>query len=339
MALYTKMLRGLLAAVLCAIGVSVSGPSPAAADEPLKLRLVLPTAVTTFMLPYLVPAAQGWYKQNGLEVEETFVAGDSTALRSVLAGTGDLTIIGPLTVFEAVINGAKVKVIGSWQPIVDYRIVASKSAGSTLKDLANKTFASAGPSDMTTELPKMVMRKHGIDEKGLKFIQVGGHPARLQAVEAGKVDAALINTLTSVKGETDGAVTVVSKITDDFPSFGYVSLTVKTADLADPAKRKAYEIFLKGNIIGARYTMDHPDEAAAILQKRAPDLDIALIKRVVHELNSMNVWGLNGGNDPKVLTFTSDVAFDLKMIDRKIKLEEVMDNSIQDKVLAEVGKK
>jgi len=339
MALNTKMLRGLFAAVLCAVVASASGPAPAAADEPLKLKLVLPTAVTTFMLPYLVPAAQGWYKQNGLEVEETFVAGDSTALRTVLGGTGDLTIIGPLTVFEAVINGAKLKVIGSWQPVVDYRIVAAKSAGTTLKELANKTFASAGPSDMTTELPKMVMRKHGIDEKGLKFIQVGGHPARLQAVEAGKVDAALINTLTSVKGEIDGAVTVVSKITDDFPSFGYVSLTVKTDDLSDPAKRKAYEIFLEGSIIGARYTMDHPDEAAAILQKRAPDLDIALIKRVVLELNAMKVWGLNGGNDPDVLTFTSDTAFDLKMIDRKIKLEEVMDNSIQDKVLAKIGKR
>ena len=45
----------------------------------------------------------------------------------VIAGTGDITIIGPLTVFEAVINGAQLRVIGSWQPIVDYRIVAAKS--------------------------------------------------------------------------------------------------------------------------------------------------------------------------------------------------------------------
>jgi NitT/TauT family transport system substrate-binding protein len=339
MNLSRKISRCFFALLICALAGYFGTPSRALAEEPLKLKLVLPTAVTTFMLPYLVPAAQGWYKQNGLEVEETLVAGDSTALRSVIAGTGDITIIGPLTVFEAVISGAQLKVIGSWQPIVDYRIVAAKSVGSTLADLKNKTFASAGPSDMTTELPKMVLRKHGIDEKGLKFIQVGGHPARLQAVVAGKVDAALINTLTSVKGESEGAVTVVSKITDDFPSFGYVSLTVKAADLSDPTKRKAFEIFLRGNVLGARYTMEHPQEAAEILQKRAPDLDLALIKRVVQELNGMKVWGLNGGNDGQVLTFTSDTAFELKMIDRKVKLEEVMDNSIQDKLLAELGKR
>jgi NitT/TauT family transport system substrate-binding protein len=331
-------LRAFAFAALSVALASMLNAGPASAQQPLKLKLVLPTAVTTFMLPYLVPQAQDWYKKNGLEVEETFVAGDSTALRTVLAGNGDLTIIGPLTLFEAVVGGAKAKSIGSWQPVVDYRIVAATSVGTSLKDLAGKTFASAGPSDMTTELPKMVLHKHGIDEKGLRFIQVGGHPARLQAVEAGKVDAALINTLTSVKGELDGKVNVVEKVTDDFPTFGYVSLTAKDSDLANPEKRKAFEIFLKGNIIGARYTLQHPDEAASILQKRAPDLNLDMIKRVVSELNGMKVWGYNGGNDADVLQFTSHVAHELKMIDREITLDEVMDNSIQDKVLAEVGK-
>jgi len=335
---FSRRLRLLAVASSVALGLAVATSPASAQQQPMKLKLVLPTAVTSFMLPYLVPQDQGWYKQHGLEVEETFVAGDSTALRTVIAGNGDLTIIGPLTVFEAVIGGAKVKCIGSWQPIVDYRIVAANSVGASLKDLAGKTFASAGPSDMTTELPKMVLSKHGIDASGLRFIQVGGHPARLQAVEAGKVDATLINTLTAVKGELDGKVRVLEKVTDDFPSFGYVSLTAQDADLANPEKRKAFEIFLEGNIIGARFTQEHPDEAAAVLQKRTPDLDLALIKRVVAELDGMKVWGVNGGNDANVLEFTSHVAHELKMIDREVKVDEVMSNSIQDQALAAVGR-
>ena len=327
-----------IAAALSAALASIIVALPASAQQPLKLKLVLPTAVTTFMLPYLVPQAQDWYKQNGLEIEETSVANDSTALRTLLAGDNDITIIGPLTVFKAVIGGAKIKVIGSWQPVVDYRIVAATSIRS-LKDLAGKTFASAGPSDMTTELPKMVLRKHGVDVRDLRFIQVGGHPARLQAVEAGKVDAALVNTLTSVKGERDGKVNTLAAITDDFPSFGYVSLTVNDSALQTPEKRKALEIFLRGNVMGARYTLDHPDAAAEILQKRAPDLNLDMIKQVVRELNKMKVWGYNGGNDANVLQFTAHVAYELKMIDREVKLDEVMDNSIQDKVLTDLKTK
>jgi len=331
------MIKSLLRTV-AAVAVVAGLALPAQAADPVKVKLVLPTAITTFMLPYLVSADQGWFKQNGLDVEEVFVSGDSTALRTVISGGGDLTVVGPFTVFEAAINGAKVKAIGSWQPIVDYRLVADKNVAKTLKELEGKTFASAGPADMTTELPKMVMKKNGFDGSSLKFIQIGGHPARLQAVEAGKVQAAMINTLMSVKGEMDGKTVTIAKITDDFRSFGYVSITATDANLANPEKRKAYETFLKGSTLGARYVMQHPAEAAAILKKRDPEQDLAMITKVVSELNGMKVWGVNGGNDAEVLAFTSKTAVDLKMSDREVKLQEVMDNSLQDKVLAEIGK-
>jgi NitT/TauT family transport system substrate-binding protein len=330
-------MKTLLAALGCtAIALAATG-APARAEGKMKLKLVLPTAVTTFMLPYLVPKEQGWYEKHGLEVEEVFLNGDSTAFRTVLSGDGDLTIVGPPTVFKAVIAGAKVKSIGSWQPVVDYRIVAAKPIAS-IKELAGKVFSSAGPSDLTTELPKMVMKKHGLDPSTLRFIQVGGHPARLQAVAAGKVQATMINTLTSVKGEKEGVINVIAKLVDDFPKLGYVMLVAKDQDLADPAKRKALATFLEGNIVGARFTMEHPDAASEILAKRAPDMGIDLIKPVVHELDGMKVWGVNGGNDAEVITFTSKVLKDLDVISREIKLDEVMDNALADEAIAKLGK-
>lgn len=328
--------KTLFAVVGCAL-VALTATS-AQAQEKTKLKLVLPTAVTTFMLPYLVPKDQGWYEKQGLEVEEMLVTGDSTAFRTMLSGGADLTIVGPPTVFKAVIEGAKVKSIGSWQPVVDYHIVAAKPIAS-LKDLGGKAFASAGPSDLTTELPKMVMKKHGLDPTTLRFIQVGGHPARLQAVAAGKVQATMINTLTSVKGQKEGVINVITKLVDDFPKLGYVMLVARDEDLANPAKRKAMEIFLEGNVMGARFTMENPDAASEILAKRAPDMGIDLIKPVVRELNQMKVWGINGGNDADVIAFTSKVSRELDMIDREMKLEEVMDNTIADKAMAKLGKK
>jgi len=332
-----KRTKLLLAGIAGAAVVLALAASPTQAQDKMKVKLVLPTAVTTFMLPYLVPKDQGWYEKAGLEVEEVFVNGDSTALRTMLSGGGDLTIIGPPTVFKAVIEGAKVKSIGSWQPVVDYQIVAAKPI-STIKELTDKVFATAGPSDLTTELPKMVMKKHGLDPTTLRFIQVGGHPARLQAVAAGKVQATMINTLTSVKGQKEGVINVVTKLVDDFPKLGYVMLVTKDQDLQNPAKRKAYETFLEGNIIGARFTMEHPDEASEILAKRAPDMGLDLIKPVVRELDRQKVWGVNGGNDAAVISFTSKVSKDLDMISREIKLDEVMDNGIADKVVAKLGK-
>src|SRR5688572_9584331 len=129
-----RMTKALLAGVAGFMFALAASGEPAQAQEKLKLKLVLPTAVTTFMLPYLVPKEQGWYAKQGLEVEELFVNGDSTAFRTMLSGDADVTIVGPPTVFKAVIEGAKVKSIGSWQPVVDYHIVAAKPI-TTIKDL------------------------------------------------------------------------------------------------------------------------------------------------------------------------------------------------------------
>lgn len=330
--------RRLVLGAVAALALTATIPG-AQAQEKMKLKLILPTTVTTFMLPYIVPKDQGWYDKAGLDVEEVFVAGDSTALRTTLAGSGDITIVGPPTVFHAVLEGAKIKYIGSWQPIVDYHIVAAKSVGNSLKDLAGKTFASAGPSDLTTEVPKLVLKKHGVPTDNVKFLQVGGHPARLQAVEAGKVQAAMINTLTSLKGQQGGNVNVLAKVAQDFPSLGYVMLAVRDQDIADAKKRAAMETFIKGNIYGARYVMDHPEEAAKILNKRVPDMGMDLILPVVKELNATKVWGINGGLDADVVKFTSDVSVQWGMISKPVKAEDIIDDSFVKKALAEMGRR
>jgi ABC-type amino acid transport substrate-binding protein len=48
------------------------------------------------------------------------------------------------------------------------------------------------------------MRKYKIDETTARFVQVGGHSARLQAIVGGRADATLINTITALKGVRDG---------------------------------------------------------------------------------------------------------------------------------------
>lgn len=333
-----KIGRWVVPAILGAMVAGLASTVVHAQDK-LKLKIVFPTTVTTYELPYIIPKDQGWYANAGLDVEEIFVSGGATGLRTVLAGSADLTIIGPPAVFNAVLEGARIKYIGSWQPTVDYHIVAAKSVGSTLADLAGKTFASSGPSDLTTDVPKLVLKKNGVPTDGLKFLQVGGHPARLQAVEAGKVQATMINTLTSLKGQQNGTINVIRRVAEDFPSLGYVMLVAREQDIADAKKRAAMEIFIKGNIYGARYVMDHPEEAAKILAKRVPDIGLDLIQSVIRELNAMKVWGYNGGIEAEAVRFTSAVSVEWGVIGKPVKPEDIIDDSLVNKALAEMGRR
>lgn len=325
-----------LAASVVALSALGTG-SQAHAQAKLKLRLVLPTPATTYQLPFLIAKDTGWFAGRGLEVEEIFVNGDATALRMMLAGSADITVVGPPTVFQAVNEGARIKYIGSPQPLVDYQILGAKSI-TTLAGLGDKTFASAGPSDMTTEIPRLLLRKNNINTDGVKFLQVGGHAARLQALEAGKVQGAMVNTLTTVIAQRNGQVNVISNVAKEFPQLGYVMYTVQTAALGDPARFKALEIFMQGNIIGARTIVKDPEAAAQILSKRVPDLSKDLLVPVLKQLNASNVWGVDGGLDPAMVAFTSDALTAWKMIDKPVSAKEIIDDRVVKAALSSLPK-
>jgi NitT/TauT family transport system substrate-binding protein len=324
--------------LVTALALAPAFPSLAQTQERVKLRLILPSAPTTFLLPYMVPKDRGWYAERGLDIEETFVNGDSTALRSVISGSADLTIIGPPTVMQAVSEGAKLKYIGSVQPKVDYQIVAQKSITS-LKQLGDKTFASAGPSDMTTEIPRLVLRKSGVATDNVKFLQVGGHSARLQALEAGKVQGTMVNTLTTLVGERHGAINVLAKVGVEFPKLGYEMIVANTADVDNPAKRRAFEIFMKGIVYGSREIEANPQATGEILAKRVPDLPQDLILAALKELNTIKAWGTNGGIDREMVTFTSDSLMTWKMLSRPVTPDELIDDRFVKAAIAEMGTK
>src|SRR5439155_27273425 len=69
----------------------------ALAQEKLKLKLIFPTAPSTFGIPYFVAKEMGWLAKEGLEVEEVFMTGDANVFRSVITGDGDIALVGPAT--------------------------------------------------------------------------------------------------------------------------------------------------------------------------------------------------------------------------------------------------
>src|SRR5207248_3954146 len=210
-------LRAISPSLGIAAALLMIGAPPAAAT---KIKMVFPGPVTTFSLPYLVAQKKGW--MAGLEVEDVHVTGDANTMRVLLSGNADIGLIGTLNVLASIHAGASIRAVHSWQPIGDYSIVLAKGKGSSLADLVGKTFASSGPGGMPDQLPRLIMRKHGIDESSTHFVQVGGHAARLQAVIGGRADATLVNTVTALKGVRDGKVTILTKLSEEFPGLGYV---------------------------------------------------------------------------------------------------------------------
>ena len=329
--LYVMRLRAIAPGLCIAAALFLTfDASPAHAA---KIKMVFPGPVTTFSLPYLVAQKKGW--MGDLEVEDVHVTGDANAMRVLLSGNADIGLIGTLNVLASIHAGAGIRAIHSWQPIGDYSLVLATGKGNKLADLAGKTFASSGPGGLPDQLPRLIMRKHGIDETSTRFVQVGGHAARLQAVIGGRADATLVNTVTALKGVQEGKVTVIARLSAEFPGLGYVWNVVRTETLDKLAA--AFQTMTDIGIKGSRFIMANPDEAAAILHERLPDLDLPFLSAVVRDLNSENVWGVDGGLDPAIEEFTAELNMKLGNLPVAAPAKDVLEPRFVERALAKLG--
>jgi ABC-type nitrate/sulfonate/bicarbonate transport system substrate-binding protein len=317
---------------LAVAGLVLCGATAAAAA---KIKMAFPGPATTFSLPLYVAQKKGWL--GDLEIEEVVVTGDSNAMRVLLSGNADIATVGTLNVLASVHAGANVRAIHSWQPLGDYSLVLATAKGNKLADLAGKTFASSGPGALPDQLPRLVMRTYGIDESTARFVQVGGHAARLQAVIGGRADATLINTVTALKGVQEGKVTVLTRISKEFPGLGYVWNMVRAESLGRPELAPTYQTLTEAGIRASRFIMENPDEAAEIMHARVPDLDLTFLKAVIRDLNSENLWGVDGGIDQAIHEYTADLNMKLGNLPVAAPAKDVLDQRFVAAALKKLG--
>lgn len=298
--------------------VALGTNAPARADN---ITMGFTGSPTTLSLPFFVAQKKGWL--GDLTVKEVYVTGDSNAMRVLLSGDVDIATVGTVNVLTSIEAGATVAAVGSWQPLPDYQVVIKKGMGSSVSDLADKTIATSGPGGMPDQLVRLLMRKHNVAENKARFIQVGGHAARLQAVIGGRAQATLVNTVITAKGADE--INVATSIASEFPDLVYVWNVVRKESMADPKLSKAFETLTVAGIKGSRFIMDHPDEAADILHERVPALDLDLCKKAVADLNKAKVWGVNGGLEPKMAAFTADLNHKLGLLKTALPADKIID--------------
>jgi sulfonate transport system substrate-binding protein len=298
-----KLVRSLgyfAACFLIAFGMTPSSH----AQSNTRLTFVMPNSPTPYLLAFMIAKDLGWYSKAGLDVEEKVVVGDANALRALISGDADVSYLGSGTVMQGFLTGAQIKILGAWQAIVDYQVIAQKGM-TRLDQLADKKWASTGAGTMTQIIPSVVLKNHGFDPNNAQFLGVGGLAARYQAVLAGTVNATILDTYFATLAEKSGKADIVLSVLDEIPGLGYNYIVTSKRTLDNPAKHKATEIFVREALRGVRLIVDHPDQAADVLAKRLKGGDAAFITSVLKRMTAMKVWGINGGLERSTFDLTA----------------------------------
>jgi NitT/TauT family transport system substrate-binding protein len=318
--------------------VAIGSASYAAAQD--KLTVVFAGAPETYMLSFFVAEEAGYYREANLVVETRIVNGNQNALRAIITGAGEVAVIGHPVMYEAIVNGAKLKGIGGGnQTLMDYYLVLAADKGKELKDAAGKVLAISTPGSMPQLIPEMMFKEHKIDASGTRYVAVGSISVRLQAILAGKVDGSLLDIINRLRGERLGKVKSVASAINDLPGPLAYTISVTTDDaLKDPAKRAALARFVKASTRGARRTVEDPKFAAKVMQKKlGGDVELDLLEEVVTLLNKDKVWGVNGGVSEELHNATMPTYLQNKLISKTVTYAESFEPSFANEAVKELG--
>jgi NitT/TauT family transport system substrate-binding protein len=288
-------IAGVTLAVVASLAAACGDDSSSGGDELTRIRYGLPTtsySITTVGIHWAIE--QGFFSQEGLDVEVRPLNGSTTPIRAVLNGDIDIAQTGPDTASLAVIAGSPLKVIAS-----PYQKDASVFIGAkdvkSVSDLRGKTYAISAPGAASATQIQALLPKYGLTTNDVKIVALGAPDARVRALLGGKVDATGA-TILVLKPVLDaiaaGEVNILLKASDAFPdtplSYDLVTEKMATDDRATVIK------FLRAEFKGYQWAIDNPEAAAKIAAKYIKDTPEDLIVSAIKELVSIDAFGVDG---------------------------------------------
>ena len=257
--------RAALQHAAAAAGIVFAGGPAFAADEPVS---IVNTSGTSGMTLQALLRQQGFLEQMGVKTEVTNVADATRLMGAVISGQSDLsTSAGFAQVFPAIEKGGKLKIIAGAQNVPVHAVYSKKPEIKSVKDLVGRTVGAGSPGSLLHTLMVAVLRKYGVDETKVNFVNVGGTLDVFRAVAAGAVDAGPSEVDFFYKQAEYGVHSLVDgELWKELPTFTFQA--AYASDKAIATKRDAIVKVLAALAKLYRFA-DSPDSLDAFAKARA----------------------------------------------------------------------
>jgi ABC-type nitrate/sulfonate/bicarbonate transport system substrate-binding protein len=134
------------AVVLVSFVLSVLFFCPAAAQEKKTLRIVFVSLSWNNQLPFRIAITKGFFKDQGLSVEQIFVRGGPTAIAALVSGNVEFGSIGGAQApIRGNARGLDLYILASLSNYTNYTLLGSKKRGAS-KNCAARSSALPVPA-------------------------------------------------------------------------------------------------------------------------------------------------------------------------------------------------
>ena len=213
-----------LHALLLSFLLGIASISAAKDSWAAKLRIGY-SAITATMAPLWGAQEKGLFAKYGVDAELIYLAGGS---RIALALESDSIQLGQIALsagVEARLAGGDVTIIGSVYDRYYFQIF-SKPIITNAAQLKGKIIAASSAGSASDYGIRDALESVGLKEGDYKILYVGGTDARVQALQQGLADAAIISPPNGLIAQKLGFREIVNLMEMEIP-FGYGAIAAK----------------------------------------------------------------------------------------------------------------
>jgi NitT/TauT family transport system substrate-binding protein len=155
--------------------------------EQTKVTVGLPVTTSTF-LPLYLAEEEGYFKEEGLEVELVAFRGGTDLVRGMVAGAVDVAVGAMAELMVGIRSGQEIRAFygGFNMAVFEWYAVPEITS---IEQTKGKRFGVTRFGSSTDYLTRYVLNRNGLNpETDVQIIQGGGSGARMAAMEAGQLD-------------------------------------------------------------------------------------------------------------------------------------------------------
>ncbi len=208
-------------------------------------------------VPFYLGQDSGIFKKQGLDLELILIPGGSLSLQALIGKSVDLLLTGGPPVVNAVLQGAKLKIIGGVTNLLPYTFLTG-SGVRTAEQLKDKKIGISRFGSNTDYVVRIALNQLHLTPAEVQIIQVGSSQARLAALKTGAIQATVLSPEEAIMAQKMG-MTVLLDFIEKGIEFPHVNVVARE-ELLESQPQLAHA-FMRGYIESIRYYKSHRAEA------------------------------------------------------------------------------
>lgn len=220
---------------------SVSPAAPPPAARPPRTLQVAVQGLAGFFYPMWVAERQDLLRDAGLTVEWSTLD-TNQAIPALLGGSLDILNASTDAALIALSKGAALKLVGDYNIITPYELVARPEI-TTIDGLRGQKVGASSLNAGSGTIVRYMLKARGLGDDDYELVQAGGNPQRYTALQSGGVAASILTDPVNFRARLDGYRILVA-FADLVPEYSLDSWWVRADWLHEADNREALVGFL-----------------------------------------------------------------------------------------------